>query len=242
MLKAWCLNRLPFSWGRPEPALQADIARNMVTYWRYCQDFVRRRQAEPADDFTTDLLAVHAEDPSALSVEEVMSIVYGLSFAGHETTTNLISNTVRRLLEEPEQWDAVVADPALVPGAVEEGLRHDSSVITWRRITTRPVSLGGVDVPEGARLLLLLASANHDPARFDDPDRFDVHRPNARGHISLGKGIHYCLGATLARLEVKVVLEELTGRLPGLRLVPDQELSFPANVAFRGPERLLVTW
>jgi hypothetical protein len=240
MLKGWCANRTLFSWGRPTVSEQVDIAENMVRYWRYCERFVDARIADPADDFTSDLARIHRDDPGQLTRDEIVGVVYGLSFAGHETTTNLTGNAVRRLLEHRDQWDAICADPSGIPNAVEEVLRYDTSVIAWRRITTRPVEIGGVDVPEGARLLLSLASANRDPAVFDEPGRFDVYRTSAREHLALGKGIHVCLGAPLARLEVRTALELLVAKAPDLELVPDQPLTFPPNVSFRGPEQLLL--
>jgi cytochrome P450 len=130
------------------------------------------------------------------------------------------------------------ADPALIPNAVEEALRFDTSVLTSRRVTTRPVRIGEVDIPAGAKLLLALGAANRDPARFDDPDIFDVTRKRAARHISFGHGIHFCLGAPLARMELRIVLELLTQLAPDLDLLPDQELSFEPNIAFRGPGTL----
>jgi cytochrome P450 len=126
--------------------------------------------------------------------------------------------------------------------AVEEVLRYDSSQISWRRITTRPATVGGVELPAGAKILLLFASANHDPERFADPDTFDLHRPNARHHISFGKGIHFCLGSAMARMEARVVVEVLAQRLPSVRLVEPQSLRVHPNVQFRGPEELWLTW
>lgn len=238
-IKAWCGTRMSFSWGRPDIDEQISIAGNMVNYWRYCEDHIDRRLAEPGDDFTSDLLAVHLADPQSLSLAEVTHVVYGLSFAGHETTTNLLSNALRRLLERRSRWEALCADPSLIPATVDEVLRHDSSVIAWRRITTEPTTLGGTDLPAGAKLLLMLAAANRDPAVFDDPDAFEIGRPNAARHLSFGFGKHYCLGATLAKAELRIVLEELVQRWPDLELC-DQELSFHPNVSFRGPEQLLL--
>jgi cytochrome P450 len=242
MLKGWCTDRLHVTWGRPAAGVQVSVAQHMVAYWQYCSRFVADRLAAPADDFTSDLLRIHLADPEAISVDEITNIAYGLSFAGHETTTNLIANTVRRLLEHPDQWGLLVEDPGRIPGAVEEALRFDTSVVAWRRVTTEAVEIGGVPVPAGAKLLLLLGSANHDPAEFPEPERFDVTRANARNHLAFGKGIHFCLGAALARLQGRIVLELLTSRLPALRLVPGQHYTFPANVSFRGPQRLEVTW
>jgi cytochrome P450 len=113
-------------------------------------------------------------------------------------------------------------------------------VPVWRRMTRRPTTLGGVDLPEGAKLFLWLAAAGRDRSVFDEPDTFDLRRPNARHHLAFGKGIHYCLGATLGRLEAQIALEELTRRLPDLRLVDGQALSFHPNISFRGPQALWV--
>ena len=128
--------------------------------------------------------------------------------------------------------------PTLIPNAVEEALRFDTSVLTWRRVTTRPVRIGEVDIPAGAKLLLALGAANRDPARFDDPDIFDVTRKRAARHISFGHGIHFCLGAPLARMELRIVLELLTQLAPDLDLLPDQQFSFEPNIPFRGPRKL----
>ena len=119
-------------------------------------------------------------------------------------------------------------------------LRYDSSVPIWRRLTTRPTTLAGVDLPAGGKLLLWLAAAGRDPDVFPEPDLFDIRRPNVRHHLAFGKGIHYCIGANLSRLELKVVLEELTVRYPSLRLVEGQTVAYHPNMSFRGPERLLV--
>jgi cytochrome P450 len=238
LLKSWCGNRMAFSWGHPTPAEQVEIAGNMRRYWDYCTEFVRSRIAEPRDDFTSDLVRVHLTDPAQMSALEITSVIYGLSFAGHETTTNLTSNAVRRLLENREQWAALCADPSLIPNAVEEVLRYDTSVISWRRITTKPVQIGGGDIPAGAKLLLLLCGTGRDAERFADPARFDVHREDAGRHLAFGKGTHFCLGAPLARMEARIVLELLTAAAPDLELVPDQHLDFPPNVSFRGPQQL----
>ena len=147
---------------------------------------------------------------------------------------------MRRLLEEPARWAALVADPTLIPNAVEEVLRYDSSVPIWRRLTTRPATVGDVELPAGAKVLLWLAATGRDATVFPEPERFDITRPNVRHHLAFGKGIHFCIGANLSRLELRVVLEEMTARYPALRLVEDQTVTYHPNMSFRGPERLLV--
>jgi cytochrome P450 len=164
-----------------------------------------------------------------------------LSFAGHETTNNLIGNSVRRLLEVPKRWDRLVAEPSLIPGAVDEILRFDPSVPVWRRVTTKPVTLSGVDLPQGAKLFLWLAAAGRDADVFTEPDTFDPARDNARRTLAFGRGIHFCIGSALGRLEATLALEELTRRFPQLRLAPpDQEIPFHPNISFRGPQMLWV--
>ncbi|MGH8993568.1 MAG: cytochrome P450 [Acidimicrobiia bacterium] len=240
-IKHWADDRLVLIWGRPGPEEQTELTRRTVEFWHYCQELVAARLANPGDDLPSELL-FDTETPEPLTHNEVATVVFGLLLAGHETTTNLIGNTLLRVLGVPGLWERLRADPDLIPAAVEEVLRLESSVPIWRRVTTRAVQLGGVELPAGSRLLMLLGSANHDEAVFDRPHELDLDRPNAREHLSFGFGIHFCLGATLARMEVRTALEVLAERLPGLRLTQPQEIEFPANLSFRGPSRLLIEW
>lgn len=251
MIKRWCVNRRAFSWGQPTETEQVEIARGMLDYWRYCREFVARRRDERADDFTSELLDAWEDDPgperdpdatTGISYREVESVVYGISFAGHDPVTALMCNTLLCLLPRRDQWQALVDDPSLAANAVEETLRYESSQISWRRVTTRPTTLGGVELPAGTRLLLNFAAANHQPDVFERPEEFDIHRTDANGHISFGKGIHFCLGSQLAKIEARIALDVLVERLPSLRLVDDQQLEYFPNITFRGPERLLVAW
>jgi cytochrome P450 len=239
-LKEWCGHRAALAWGRPAPEEQVEHAESMAAYRGYLRGLVAAKADARADDFASALLAIHDEDPEALTHEEIASILFSLSFAGHETTNYLIGNLVRRLLEDRARWEAVVADSALIPAAVEETLRHDPSVPVWRRVTKRPVTLGGVDLPEGAKLFLWLAATGRDPCVFPEPDTFDLHRPNAKRHLAFGKGIHFCVGSALGKLEAQLALEGLIQRFPGLRLVEGQELTFHPNISFRGPQALWV--
>jgi len=239
-LKEWCGHRAALAWGRPTPSEQVHHATNMATYRRYLRALVATKATERDEAFASALLAIHDEEPEALTHEEIGSILYSLTFAGHETTNYLIGNVIRRLLEEPTRWDAVVADPTLIPGAVDETLRYDPSVPVWRRVTTRPITLGGVDVPAGAKLFLWLAASGRDASVFPEPETFDLRRANASKTLAFGQGIHYCLGAALGKLEARLALEALTHRFPRLRLVEGQELSFHPNISFRGPQALWV--
>jgi cytochrome P450 len=210
----------------------------MTAYRRYLRELVAAKDRRREDDFTSALLEIHDEDPEQLSHEEIASILFSLSFAGHETTNYLIGNLLRRLLEEPARWQSVAEDPSLIPGAIEETLRYDPSVPVWRRLTKRPVEVAGVEIPEGAKVFLWLAAAGRDPDVFSNPDVFDLHRENAKRHLAFGKGIHFCIGSALGKLEARLALEALAERMPGLLLMPEQTLTFHPNISFRGPQAL----
>jgi len=241
-IKAGSESRLLFMFGRPTDEEQTRLTQGLAAFWRYAEELVARRTTEPRDDFTSDLILARDGDVPALSAQEVATIIFGLLLAGHETTTNLLGNAFQQLLRERHAWEEICRNPSLIPNAIEEVLRFDSSVIAWRRKATQAVEIGGVSVPAEANLLLLLGSANRDPAVFENPDCFDIHRQNAKEHLSFGHGPHFCLGAPLGRLEARVVLEELSARLPSLRLVPGQTLHYLPNASFRGPRSLLVEW
>jgi cytochrome P450 len=241
-VKAGAESRVLYMHGHPTEEEQIRVAQGTAAFWRYGEELVARRVQEPCDDLTSDLILAHDGNVPTLSLQEVATIVSALLVAGHETTTNLLGNAFHRLLTERHAWEEICRNPSLIPNAIEEVLRFDSSIIAWRRKTMQAVEIGGVSIPAGANLLLLLGAANRDPTVFPEPDRFDIHRQNAKEHLSFGHGPHFCLGAPLGRLEARVVLEELSTRLPSLRLAPGQTLHYLPNVSFRGPLSLLVEW
>jgi cytochrome P450 len=241
-VKDWAQSRVYMNFGDLPVQEQMRHAENLVLYWRYCKDLVRARLQSPQDDLPGDLARIYLEGDQTITPDEIAALVYGQLTAGHETTSALFANGLKELLAQRDVWERLCADPALIPGAVEELLRISAPVFTWKRRTTKPAEVGGVTLPAATNLLLLLGSANHDQRAFPDPDRIDPHRENASRHLSFGLGIHFCLGAPLARLEAKVVLEELCARFPSLRLIDDQEFDFTANTSFRGPSRVLVEW
>ncbi len=238
----WTSNRLIFTWGQPSDEQQVEIAGNMLKYWRYCREFVAMRAEHPADDLTSELLAAHEEDPEGLTRREVESIIYGLSFAGHEIVSNFLSLALLNVLPDRARWQRLCSDPSLIPNALEEVLRFDSPQTSWRRVATQDTELKGVQIPKGTRVFVSLGSANRDPEVFDAAGDFDIDRGNANRHVSFGHGIHFCLGARLARLEGQIALEALARRVPGLHLVEEQTLEFSRNMTFRGPRELLVAW
>lgn len=241
-VKRWAQSRVYLNFGDLPVEEQVEHAENLVRYWRYCEDLVERRFAHQQDDLTGELVRIYQDGDRSITKHEIASLVYGQLTAGHETTSNLLAGGVLELLRRRTPWDEICRDASRIPAAVEELLRLAPSVIAWKRKVKQPAQIAGVDLLEGANVLLLLGSANRDSRHFDRPDELDLTRSNSRDHLSLGLGIHFCLGASLSRLEASVVLEELTARLPHARLVDPQTFDFAANSTFRGPTSVWLEW
>lgn len=238
--KRWSDSRAAMTWGDLSDEEQIPHAHNLVEYWDRCQELVTEAHATGGDSLTADLVKAQSEG-AEISDHEIASLLYSLLFAGHETTTTLISNCVRVLLENRYAWDAIIAEPKQIPKAIDEVLRYAGSIVGWRRKALADTEVGGVQIPEGGELLLLMGSANRDESRFENGEDFDISRANARDHLSFGFGIHYCLGNMLAKLQAKIALEELSGALPDLQLVDAQSITFRKNLSFRVPEQINVT-
>jgi cytochrome P450 len=231
-------------WGVPSDEEQVELATAVGEYWKFAGEQIDRLIADPGENLMGDLVRAWQEpgNEDMFSRDQLCWIFLNTLFAGHETTTNASAAGIRALLTHRDQWEAICEDPSLIPNAVEEILRFDSSVPTWRRVTTKATTLGGVELPEGAKLLVGLGSANHDDAHFPEGETFDVRRPNAKDQLAFSWGRHTCLGARLARMEMRVFLERITKRLPHLQLVEGQEYVYSPNTSHRGPEHVLVRW
>jgi cytochrome P450 len=203
---------------------------------------IARKRTEPGDDLLSALIAARDAD-DRLSEDELFSMAFLIILAGYETSVDLIGNGLLALLREPERLAAVRADPASLAGAVEELLRYDGPACTSiRRFPTEDVEFGGVTVPAGETVLLGLASANRDPDRFDRPDALELARTDNQ-HVGFGHGVHYCLGAPLARLEGQIAIGTALRRLPGLALgVPADQLRWRPSYRTRGLRELPVTF
>ena len=219
------------------PRVEEDLA-------AYFTGLIAARRAEPGDDLLSALITVSDqadETADQLTVTELVSTAFLLVMAGFDTTVNLIASGVLALLTHPREMARLRADRSLLPAAVEELLRFTSPVNHANdRFTTEEVSIGGVAVPAGAWVIIALPSANRDPARFPGPERLDLDR-DVSGHVAFGHGIHYCLGAPLARMEAEVALATLLDRFPGMSLAaPPEELRWRSVSLINGLESLPV--
>jgi hypothetical protein len=208
----------------------------------YFQQLFELRRKQPADDLTTQLVQAE-EDGSKLSNEELTANIILLFGAGHETTVNLIGNGLLALHRNPDQLALLKSNPALITNAIEEFLRYDSSVQMSGRVALEDIDdLGGKKIPKGESVLCLLGSANRDPAVYPDrPDRLDITRPNVRP-LSFGGGIHFCLGAQLARIEAEIAISTLLRRLPDLRLDNAETPQWRPTFVLRGLKVLPASW
>ncbi|MDX6615374.1 MAG: beta-dihydromenaquinone-9 omega-hydroxylase [Solirubrobacterales bacterium] len=199
----------------------------------YFLELFSRRRRDPGDDVLSKLLA--SSDEGGLSEDELFWFAFLLLIAGNETTTNLIGTMLLAFAEHPDEYARVAADPSLIRPAVEEALRHTSPIQGMYRVARADHEVGDAVIPAGGRVLLLFGAANRDPRHFPEPDRFDVTR-NPSDHLGFGTGIHFCLGAHLARLEAEVVLRLLTERVERMALAG--EPLWRRNPALRGLDRL----
>ena len=220
-----------------------EIMTALVDLYGYFSRLIEAKRAEPADDLMTALIAAR-DETDRLSEEELTILGCTLLIGGHETTANQINLSLLLLLDHPAEMDKLRADSGLIPGAVEELVRYVrlGGGLPPARVTTEEVELGSITIPAGEVVLPLFGTANRDPSVFSDPDRFDVSRVPAN-HLTFGAGVHHCLGAQLARVELQEAFRGLLGRLPGIRLaVPATELQFKPGMAVHSLRELPIRW
>lgn len=241
-IKCWNDDWVEMVSGSVSEARMAECAQSLVDSQHYFLEQLRQRQANPGDDLLTAMLPIDMGGTASMNAAEAAYNALDVVAAGHETTTNALGNGLMQLFAHPEQLDQLRGDPTLIPNAVEEILRIDTTVLGMFRMATRDVELGGVTIPAGARVYVLYASASHDEAHFEEPERFDIRRPNARDHLAFARGIHVCIGAALARLELRIAFERLLTRLPNLRLDPEATPQRLEHFWARGYKTLPVVW
>ncbi|WP_405812047.1 cytochrome P450 [Streptomyces sp. NBC_01520] len=209
----------------------------------YLDELIEDKRCAPGEDLMSALIQARDEAGDRLSSEELVGMAFLLLVAGHETTVNLISNGVRALLDHPEQLALLRVEPELIAGAVEEMLRYDGPIENATfRFTREAVRVGSHIIPAGEPVLVALASADRDPGRYPDPDTFDIRR-EAQGHLAFGHGMHYCLGAPLARMEGRIAVRALLDRCPGLVRDPDGgQPDWLPGMLIRGVRTLPVRW
>jgi cytochrome P450/nitrite reductase/ring-hydroxylating ferredoxin subunit len=221
---------------------QIACARSEVEFQHYFAAKLEERRIEPRTDLLTDLLNARVRGEAPLNMAEMLSILKQLLIGGNETSTNLIGSMILLLLSNRGQLELLLRNRALEAETVEEALRLESPVQGLFRTATRDCEIGGVRIPQGAHLELLYASGNRDRARFHDAEAFDITRRDSSNHMAFGFGIHFCIGAPLARCEARIALGVILDRLPNLRLAPGQELEHHPHFFLRGLKHLKIEW
>ena len=240
-IKRYGESRARMTWSDLSDEEQIPVAENMVEYWNYIHDLIGKRRENPGDDFPSDLVRLQAEGAD-IADDEIAGLLYSTLFAGHETTSTFMGNYVLAMMANPNAWEAIKADHSKIPNAVEEMLRYTPSVVGWRRKARHAKVIGGVELPEGAEILMLTGSANRDETQYPNGETLDIGRENARTHLSFGYGIHYCLGFQLAKIEAQVLLRQLAERFPTLRLQDGFIPEYNRNITFRVPKSVMVEW
>jgi cytochrome P450/ferredoxin-NADP reductase len=241
-LKTFSVAHSVNTWGKPTDEQQIGIAHDVGQFWQYAGEIIEKMRADTnGEGWMHYTIKKNAEMPDIVPDSYVHSMMMAIIVAAHETTSLASANMFRTLLTHREAWDDICADPNLIPNAVEECLRFAGSIVAWRRETTAPTTLAGINLPEGAKLLIVQASGNRDERYFENGNDFDIYRDNTTDHLTFGYGAHQCMGKNIARMEMRIFLEELTRRIPHMRLA-EQEFSYPPSTSFRGPEKVWVEW
>jgi cytochrome P450/ferredoxin-NADP reductase len=242
VLRQYSIAHTVNTWGRPKPEEQVEVAHAVGKFWQLAGKILDKMRQNPDQPGWMQYgIRKQEEYPEVVTDSYLHSMMMAGIVAAHETTANASANAIKLLLQHPDVWREICEDPSLIPNAVEECLRHSGSVAAWRRLATRDTEIAGISIPAGSKLLIISSSANRDERHFSDADLFDIRRDNASDQLTFGYGSHQCMGKNLARMEMQIFLEELTRRLPHLRLA-EQKFTYLPNTSFRGPEHLFVEW
>lgn len=241
--KRWSDDTVATFGANPSIERRIEAEQGVNELQRYFVSQLDDRSAEPKDDLLTGLLHARIDDGDVgdarpLDSTEIVAVLQQLLAGGNETTTKLLAAMMRQLAEHPQHWHRLRADPTSIPAIVEETLRLAAPAQCMRRRATRDVELGGVTIPEGARVITVLASANRDESLFPNPDEFDPQRSNLNDHLAFGKGVHFCIGASLTRLEGRIALEEIGRRLRSFSITENNDFPHDASFMLRGLKRL----
>ncbi|WP_282158197.1 cytochrome P450/oxidoreductase [Shimia thalassica] len=242
-LKKFAVAHTLNTWGRPTEAEQLVITENVGRFWQTANRILDDMWADPTGEgWMYETIRQHIKHPDIVTESYMRSMMMAILAAAHETTSNATANAFLTLLSNRDAWEDICENPSLIPSAVEECLRVAGSIVAWRRVATAPATVGGVDIPEGGKLLIVMASANKDPRHWENPDEIDIYRDNAAEHLTFGYGAHQCMGKNIGRMEMRVFVEEFARRLPHMRLSEGQDFEYLPNTSFRGPKALLVDW
>ncbi len=228
--------------GTSTPDEHIEIAKKLVKFQQYFAERLKEKEKNPTDDILSDLATLEFEDEDGIlrkmETPEQLSIIQQLLVAGNATTAHSITEAIKLLIENPDQMDLVINDHSLIPNMIEESLRLLTPTNNMWRIATEDTELGGVAIPAGSALLLRYGSGNRDEGLFENPDKFDVTRQNARRHIAFGQGIHVCLGMNLSRKEMYTAFPIILDRLKNMRFSEDNDFNYSPNVLLRGLDNL----
>lgn len=241
--RVWITDTFKMLLAAMSPDEQVTAARNAVAFQHYIREKIARRRAHPSNDLMSEILENLSTGKAQLTEDELV-IMFTHSFvgAGQETTKLALTNMMYQLLSRPERWEEAKRHPDRLGSIVEESLRFDPPLLVWFRVCARDTEVAGVPIRQGERVAMVLGSGNHDEARFDRADEFCPFRETTSPHLTFSTGKHFCVGAPLARLELNVALQELTARLPDLRLAPGQDISYVPNLGHRLLPRLELEW
>ncbi|AFY56911.1 cytochrome P450 [Rivularia sp. PCC 7116] len=220
------------------PEEQLECARSFVSIQYAVANLIEEKRFAPKDDLISTII------DSELTTPDMVIVLYGLIVAGHKTTSHLIGNALKVLLEKPGYWKAISENPSIIPAVLEEALRYDAPIPAMIRTNNEEVEIAGVKIPENSKLFLMYGSANRDENHYQNASEFDIKRfqNQTSDHLAFGHGVHRCIGSGLALMETRIAFELLSKRIPNLKIQPNQELNYIPTLMTRGFTSLILEW